>query len=156
MSAAIDGIVPHQRRMLHTDLDAVGAIEHRSYNYPWSAGIFRDCLLAGYGCRVVELGGEVAGFAILSIAAGEAHILNLCVDPVFRRRGLAALLLDALLEEAKQSRVRRMLLEVRPSNLAAIKLYKSRGFGRIGVRKAYYQAAGGREDAMVLALDLDT
>lgn len=154
MSAAVDGIVPHQRRMLHTDLDAVGAVEQRSYSYPWSPGIFRDCLLAGYHCSVVELSGEVCGFAILSIAAGEAHILNLCVDPAFRRRGLAATLLDGLLAEARSARVRRMLLEVRPSNLAAIRLYRSRGFSRIGVRKAYYQAADGREDAMVLALEL--
>ena len=143
------------RSMTHDDLPLVSDIERRSYDFPWSHGVFRDCLLAGYNCVVLEHGEALAGYGILSIAAGEAHILNLCVDPAFRSLGYGARLLDEILGRARLADVKQVFLEVRPSNVNAIALYRKRGFHRIARRPAYYQARDGREDAEVLSLRLD-
>ena len=142
------------RQMTHDDVPLVCDIERRSYEFPWSHGVFRDCLLAGYQCMVLDLDGEVAGYAILSIAAGEAHILNICVEPELRAHGLGAKLLDELLLRARAASVREIFLEVRPSNETALALYKKRGFVQIAHRPAYYQANEGREDAAVLSKKL--
>ena len=139
------------RSMGHEDLAMVSDIERRSYEFPWSHGVFRDCLLAGYHCMVLECGTRVAGYGILSIAAGEAHILNLCVDPAYRAHGFGERLLDAILARARAAHVREVFLEVRPSNTTALALYRKKGFHRVARRPAYYQASGGREDAAVLA-----
>ena len=137
--------------MNHDDLAHVCDIERRSYEFPWSHGVFRDCLLAGYQCMVLVLDQRVVGYAVLSIAAGEAHILNICVEPSLRARGLGANLLDELLLRARAASVREVFLEVRPSNESAIALYKKKGFVQIANRPAYYQAHDGREDAAVLS-----
>jgi len=142
------------RPMTHDDLSMVSDIERRSYNYPWSHGVFRDCLLAGYTCLVIDVDGSVAGYGILSVAAGEAHILNLCIDPKWRALGYGDQLLDALIGCARDADVERVFLEVRPSNTVALQLYAKKGFHQIASRKAYYQAASGREDASVLAKKL--
>lgn len=139
------------REMNHDDLAMVSDIERRSYEFPWSHGVFRDCLLAGYQCLALIRDDEVAGYAILSVAAGEAHILNLCVDTQYRARGYGELLLDELLYRARAASVREIFLEVRPSNETALGLYRKKGFHKIADRPAYYQARGGREDAAVLA-----
>jgi len=144
------------RLMLPSDLKAVAQIEKSAYDYPWSHGIFRDCLLAGYYSLVVEVGGAVVGYGIMSIAAAEAHILNLCVHPHSQRLGYGRRLLTALLLKAQQSETNKVFLEVRPSNKAALGLYESAGFERIGIRPDYYQADFGREDAVVLASTLPT
>lgn len=155
MSAASEQLRPVVRRMHHLDIAAVSKIERQSYGFPWSDGIFRDCILAGYVCLALEQEGELRAYAILSIAAGEAHILNICVAPAFRRRGYALCLLMELIQEATRQRVVTIFLEVRPSNLAAAKLYKSIGFTCVGRRGDYYKAAHGlREDALVLSLTL--
>lgn len=140
------------RRMTHDDLPLVSDIERRSYDFPWSHGVFRDCLLAGYYCSVMDRGHHVVGYAILSVAAGEAHILNLCVDPLFRKLGYGDRLLHEILLQARNAEVNEVFLEVRPSNLAAIALYRKKGFQQIARRPSYYQARGGREDAAVLSL----
>ena len=140
------------RLMVHEDLVAVADIERRSYDFPWNHGVFRDCLLAGYHCLVLEHGDHVVGYAILSVSAGEAHILNLCIDPAFRRLGYAERLLDELIRRAHADEVVAMFLEVRPSNSGALALYRKKGFSKIAKRPAYYQAKGGREDADVLSL----
>jgi ribosomal-protein-alanine N-acetyltransferase len=140
--------------MLPSDLKTVTRIEHTAYEYPWSLGIFRDCMLAGYYSLALEVNGVTTGYGIMSIAAGEAHILNLCVHPSSQRLGYGRQLLDALLERAHTCEVRKVFLEVRPSNKAALNLYYAIGFEQIGVRPAYYQAAYGREDAVVLSLTL--
>ena len=142
------------RRMSHEDLGDVSDIERRSYDFPWSHGVFRDCLLAGYNCIVLVGEGRPIGYAILSIAAGEAHILNLCVDPGQRSRGHGERLLDELLGIARGADVAEIFLEVRPSNETAIRLYRKKGFHQIASRPAYYQATDGREDAAVLAKKL--
>lgn len=140
--------------MLASDLDGVERVEQASYHYPWSRGVFRDCLLAGYHSLLLDIDNRVSGYAIMSIAAAEAHVLNLCVHPELRRMGYGRRLLNALLFRAHETELKQIFLEVRPSNQIAIDLYQSVGFSRIGVRKAYYQAAGGREDAVVLSLAL--
>jgi len=142
------------RPMNHDDLAMVSDIERRSYEFPWSHGVFRDCLLAGYQCISLIREERVAGYAILSVAAGEAHILNLCVDPEVRARGYGERLLDELLYLARSASVREIFLEVRPSNDTALGLYKKKGFHQIAARHAYYQAHDGREDAAVLAKKL--
>lgn len=142
------------RVMSHEDLPQVSDIERRSYDFPWSHGVFRDCLLAGYQCIVLERDERVAGYAILSIAAGEAHILNLCVDRAHRARGYGELLLDELLARARVAEVEEIFLEVRPSNQTAIALYRKKGFHQVANRPQYYQSQQGREDAAVLSKKL--
>ena len=142
------------RPMTHDDLSQVSDIERRSYDFPWSHGVFRDCLLAGYHCMVLERDNRVAGYGILSIAAGEAHILNLCVDPSLRSHGYGERLIDEILLRARSSDVREIFLEVRPSNQTAIALYRKKGFHQVANRPAYYQAREGREDAAVLTKKL--
>lgn len=139
------------RTMLHDDVAQVADIERRSYEFPWSHGVFRDCLLAGYHCIVIEREERVVGYSILSIAAGEAHILNLCIDPKFRQLGYGEGLLEEILERAVNAEVKEVFLEVRPSNSKAIALYNKKGFRQVASRPAYYQAREGREDAAVLA-----
>ncbi|MCH8117608.1 MAG: ribosomal protein S18-alanine N-acetyltransferase [Proteobacteria bacterium] len=142
------------RLMTHEDMGFVSDIERRSYEYPWSHGVFRDCLLAGYQCIVLDRDERVAGYGILSIAAGEAHILNLCVDPSYRSHGYGERLLDEILFRARAASVREIFLEVRPSNQTALALYRKKGFHKISNRPAYYQAQAGREDAAVLVKKL--
>ena len=138
------------RDMGPDDVRMVADVESQSYAYPWSEGIFRDCLRAGYYCCVAEIDAIVIGYAIMSTGAGEAHVLNLCVAEQYRFRGIGSRMLEHLLEFAKSLGVGDVFLEVRPSNTVAIRLYQSRGFAQIGVRRGYYQAADGREDAVVL------
>ncbi len=140
--------------MIPAHLKAVASVEKAAYNYPWSLAVFRDCLLAGYHSVVLEVGGVVTGYGIISIAAAEAHILNLCVHPASQQMGYGRMLLNALLARSEASDAERVYLEVRPSNKAALALYESAGFTQIGVRPAYYQAPQGREDAVVLAAAL--
>jgi len=123
------------------------SIERAAYQFPWSEGIFRDCLRVGYVCRVVDVGGDMAGYGIMSVGAGEAHILNVCIRDEYRGRGLARKVLVYLLDRARASSMYEAFLEVRPSNKAAARLYQSMGFEQVGVRRGYYQATVGREDA---------
>jgi ribosomal-protein-alanine N-acetyltransferase len=139
------------RTMIYDDVAQVADIERRSYEFPWSHGVFRDCLLAGYNCIVIEREGRIAGYSILSIAAGEAHILNLCVDTKYRQLGYGQQLLEEILERAEHDEVSEIFLEVRPSNKKAIALYNKKGFRHVANRPAYYQAREGREDAAVLS-----
>lgn len=142
------------RSMTHEDLVHVSDIERRSYEFPWSHGVFRDCLLAGYQSIVLERDGDISGYGILSVAAGEAHILNICVDSSFRSMGYGEQLLDEILFRARSSSVREIFLEVRPSNQSALALYRKKGFYEVAKRPLYYQAREGREDASVLVKKL--
>ncbi len=142
------------RSMHESDLPAIVRIEQASYTFPWTEGIFRDCLRVSYVCRVVEVEGVVGGYGIISVGAGEAHVLNLCIAQEHRCRGVGRRLLTHLLQVAVQLGARDALLETRPSNAAALRLYRSLGFTPIGTRRGYYQAVGGREDAVVLKRDI--
>ncbi len=142
------------RPMREFDLDAVMDIELRAYPFPWTRGIFRDCLAAGYPAWVVLEDGRIIGYGLLSIAAEEAHVLNVCIAPERQSRGYGRQLLRALVRHAREADACRVFLEVRPSNPAAIALYESEGFNEIGRRPRYYPARSGREDAIVMAMEL--
>lgn len=144
------------RRMHPEDLASVIAIEGENYSFPWSPAIFGDCLgNITYNCWVCEDSGEIIGFAVVSIGAGEAHIMNICVRKTSAKQGIGTKLLDNIIATTSK-KAARIFLEVRPSNLAATALYHKRGFQQIGRRKSYYPSQNGpSEDAIVLALDLD-
>lgn len=144
------------RPMQLSDLDEVAEQEQAAYAFPWSRGVFADCLQFEYPSWVATSArGDLAGHAVLSLAVGEGHILNLCVHPHFQGLGLGRLLLETLIEHARGEAVQRLFLEVRASNRAALALYRRAGFVEVGLRKAYYPADDGREDAVVLSLHLD-
>ncbi len=142
------------RPMAAPDLAQVAALERASYAFPWNDQIFSDCLRVGYHCMVVETPAGVAGYAVLSMGAGEAHVLNLCIEQALRRHGIGRDLLRAVLVHARDRGIRDAFLEVRRSNTSAISLYQSFGFECVGQRRGYYQAHDGREDAMVFRLEL--
>ena len=144
------------RPMGQADLPRVAALERESYVFPWNDQIFADCLRVGYHCVVVDTESGVAGYGVLSMGAGEAHILNLCIADAWRRRGIGRGLLQALLVHARDRGVRDAFLEVRRTNRAAIALYHDFGFQCVGTRRGYYQAQDGREDALVYRLELGT
>lgn len=142
------------RPMLEQDLSKVMATEGVAYEFPWTEGIFRDCLRVGYVCRVMELSRRMVGHGVMSIAAGECHLLNICINPQYQRRGLGRRLVMHLLDVARRRDVRMALLEVRQSHRHAYRLYTSLGFDEVGLRKNYYPARNGREDAIILAREL--
>jgi ribosomal-protein-alanine N-acetyltransferase len=144
------------RAMAQADLVRVATLERQSYVFPWNDQIFADCLRVGYHCVVVETSSGVVGYGVLSMGAGEAHVLNLCIAEDWRRRGIGERLLLALLAHARDRGVRDAFLEVRRSNRAAIALYHRLGFECVGTRRGYYQAHEGREDALVYRLELGT
>ena len=136
------------------DLEAISRIELTAYPHPWTYGIFRDCLASGYECWVLERAGELIGYGVLSVAGGEAHILNICVAPAEQGCGHGRRVLARLLDLARWHRAERVFLEVRPSNTSAIALYDRAGFNEIGRRPNYYPGKRGREDAVVMAIEL--
>src|SRR5690606_10149086 len=142
------------RPMREGDVDAVMVIERRAYPFPWTHGIFRDCLRADYPAWLLHEGGHILGYGVLSLAADDAHVLNLCIDGGEPGRGLGRRLLRARLRLAQGQGARRVFLEVRPSNPHAIALYGDEGFDEIGRRPRYYPAHVGREDAIVMAKEL--
>lgn len=151
MSVALQSPCPI-RGLTLADLPDILAIERLAYDYPWSEDIFRDCLRVGYrSFGGVAPDGGLMGYGLLSVAVGEAHVLNLCVGPLYRRKRVASQILERMLEQAQKEGAATVLLEVRPSNRAAVRLYEHMGFDRQGVRRRYYPAPEGREDALLLA-----
>ena len=145
---------PLIRRLSQEDVDRIYEIEQLAYPHPWSRGLFVDCLNAGYTCFGLQIGRNLAGYTVFNWAAGEAHLLNLCVHPDWQHRGYGSLLLEYAINHVASHENKAMLLEVRISNPRAEKLYKNRGFKVIGRRPAYYQSGEGREDAIVMSLKL--
>ena len=145
---------PGLRPMREGDVDAVIAIERSAYPFPWTPGIFHDCLRAGYPAWVLQDDAGIYGYGVLSVAAGEAHLLNVCIQPRLQGRGHGRRLLRALMRIARGEGAQRVFLEVRPSNPHAVALYQDEGFNEIGRRPRYYPDHGGREDAIVMALEL--
>ena len=145
----------HLRSMRLEDVARVAAIDQRAYDFPWSAGIFTDCLRAGYTAMVLEEAGAVIGYAIFASGAHEAHLLNVCVVPERQGEGCGRRLVKRVLDLSRWQRCERIFLEVRPTNVRAIALYRDLGFNEIAERPRYYPAHGGaREDAVVMALEL--
>ncbi|PJK11493.1 ribosomal-protein-alanine N-acetyltransferase [Lysobacteraceae bacterium NML08-0793] len=150
-----EALAVNLRRMQESDLPAVMQIELRAYPWPWSVGNFRDCLRAGYSMWVLESASDIIGYAVVSVQAGEAHLLNICIDPACQSRGLGRRLLRDVRRAAQERGAERIFLEVRPSNIHAVRLYQDEGFNEIGRRPRYYPAANnGREDGLVMAMEL--
>jgi len=137
------------------DLDTVMDIESQAYDFPWTQGIFRDCLRVGYCCWCYENDGLIQGYGVMSVAAGESHILNITVRPESQRQGIGGKLMKHFLQLARRHNADIAMLEVRPSNTSALRLYEKLGFNEISVRRNYYPSDNGREDALLLALSLD-
>lgn len=153
MSAVLEP-APRLLPMRESDLAEVVAVENAIYSHPWTRGNFADSLRAGYQCWTLRAAGELLGYFVLLVAAGEAHLLNLSVAAPHQRSGHGAALLGEVLRIARAHAARRVFLEVRPSNRAAKELYARFGFRRVALRRGYYPAHGGREDALVLTLAL--
>jgi ribosomal-protein-alanine N-acetyltransferase len=126
-------------------------MERRCYADPWSPSSFAslpDNPAVWFLVATQPSNGSVIGYAIAWRVLDEAELANLAVDPGSRRSGVGSLLLDAILEKARQESVDRVYLEVRDSNAAARQLYASRGFAAVGRRKKYYKSP--EEDALIL------
>jgi [ribosomal protein S18]-alanine N-acetyltransferase len=136
------------------DLDRIAAVERTLYDFPWSRTNFSDSLAAGYSTWVCRLGSAFVGYAVMMLVVDEAHLLNISIGRGWQRHGYGRRLLDYLAAVARQAGATSMFLEVRPSNVAGLALYRSGGFRQIGVRRGYYPAAWAREDALVLKKDL--
>ncbi len=142
------------RAMRPQDMEAVFAIELAAYEFPWTLGIFRDCMNAGYGCWVLAENDKIIGYGVVSVAVGEAHILNVCIAPKAQGRGHGRHMVSRLIDVSRWHRAERVFLEVRQSNVAALHIYETLGFNEIGRRPSYYPARNGREDAIVMAMEL--
>jgi ribosomal-protein-alanine N-acetyltransferase len=154
MNALAAPVTPEFRPMKPEDIDRIILIERAAYPYPWTRGNFVDCLGSGYSCWVLEVADEVVGYSILMAGAGEGHVLNCCVAPAWQGRGLGRLMMQRLIRDAPGYGAEFLFLEVRPSNTRAINLYDSLGFESVGLRKHYYPADQGREDALVMRYGL--
>ena len=140
--------------LLEKDLQAVAAIESSVYVFPWTIGNFRDSLLSGYQCTGCWAGGELIGYAIVMTAMEEAHLLNIAVTDHWQRRGVGSRFLQHIVDTARRQRLDMLYLEVRPSNASARSIYERFGFRQLGMRRDYYPAMTGREDALFLGLNL--
>ena len=154
MSALLRDPLLDIRPMRDEDLEAVIGIELQVYDFPWTLGIFRDCLRAGYCCWVLTLGEGVVGYGVTMVAVQECHLLNLCIHPGWQGQGLGHKLIQHLLKLARQSGAESAFLEVRESNAKARALYRRLGFVEVGRRRDYYPRQNGREDALLLSLTL--
>ncbi len=153
MSAVLQPL-PWFEPMREADIDAVAEIEQRIYAFPWTVGNFRDSMRAGYSCWVHRDSEHIIGYAVLMLAAGEAHLLNLSIDAAFQRCGHGDRLLRHLMDFARGHQVKQFFLEARPSNAAGNALYAKCGFHQLAVRRDYYPAQEGREDALLLVREL--
>jgi len=153
MSAVLKPVI-ELRPMAEADLPAVMAIENAIYAFPWTLGNFRDSLAACYSCWIYARNGEVIGYAVVMLAADEAHLLNLSIAAACQKQGHGGLLLRRMCDVARAQGARLLFLEVRPSNAAGLRLYERHGFEKVGLRRAYYPAQAGREDALILGLRL--
>ena len=154
MSAVLEPAV-ELSPMAERDLDEVLRIEYLAYSHPWSRGNFADSISSGYSCWVCRIGGELVGYFVLMLAVDEAHLLNISVAEKRQGLGFGARLLRQAMSAAQLAGASMLLLEVRPSNERALTLYHHFGFRQIGVRRGYYPAKGGREDALVLTHALE-
>lgn len=154
MSAVLRPEAPHLVPMTRTDLPAVMAIENDIYEFPWTRGNFEDSLHAGYSAWLFVADGEVIGYCVVMMAIDEAHLLNLSIARDRQGQGHGRAFLGATMAAVRERGARSMLLEVRPSNTVGRGLYAATGFAQIGLRKGYYPARRGKEDALVLRREL--
>lgn len=140
--------------MNERDLDAVAALEASLQPFPWSRTNFADSLEVGHSCWVYRLGGDLVGFSVVMSVIDEAHLLNIGIDRRYHGQGYGARMLRTAMESARLGGATKLFLEVRPSNEQAVSLYRHFGFRQIGLRKGYYPAVIGREDALIFDKEL--
>jgi len=140
--------------MVESDIDAIMEIEPHIYSHPWSRGNFSDSLVSGYSAWVLLDGAEIIGYALMMLVLDEAHLLNLSIARTYQKQGLGRLLLEHMIAIARRQNAANMFLEVRPSNISAIALYENIGFNEMAIRRGYYPAHNGREDAVLMGLAL--
>ena len=142
------------RAMQSTDIDSVYAIESTAHRAPWGPDVFRDCVLVGYDCRVLEIiepsGVEMVAYVVNRYYDNICHVLNLCVAPDHQQKGYGRFLLQQVIDYPAQSAIDSVLLEVRPSNIIALALYQTMGFQQVGIKPDYYKDEAGLEDGFVL------
>ena len=142
------------RDMSEADLDAVLRIEREVHAHPWTHGNFSDALRSNYLCKVAEENEAMLGYAVLMLAVDESELLDIAIAAQHQRHGWGRKLLEEMMVLARRHGMRRMVLEVRTSNVAAINLYRDAGFANIGLRRDYYPAENGREDAILMGREL--
>jgi ribosomal-protein-alanine N-acetyltransferase len=150
------GLTAHDqfRPMQLNDLDAIMAIEPYIYPYPWTRGNFSDSLNSGYSAWVLLRNEVIIGYALVMMVLDEAHLLNLSIAKDHQKQGLGRVLLEHMIDIAKNNQAANMFLEVRPSNISAIALYENMGFNEMAIRRGYYPAKNSREDAVLMGLAL--
>lgn len=148
----------HLAPMTTAWLDAVLAVEQHAYSFPWTRGNFIDSLAAGYWAEMLcNAQQQLVGYFVVMHGVDEMHLLNITVAPEFQGQGHARTLFNALVAQAPAEASRKLWLEVRQSNTHAQAIYQHFGFAHVGLRRAYYPAASGqREDAVVMALQLNS
>jgi ribosomal-protein-alanine N-acetyltransferase len=149
----LEGIII--RKMSYNDLPQVHAIEKKCFSTPWSINAFKYEITYRHAIlKVAVLNNQIIGYVCLRTILDVTHVSNLAVLPEFRRRGIGSMLLQDALQELKHSGIETNLvtLEVRESNIAAIRLYEKFGFKIIGRRIGYYQKPP--EDAIIMGLEL--
>jgi len=142
------------RPMTEQDIDTVMTIEKRAFPFPWTPSIFKDCLKHNYSCWIYERDASIIGYAVMMFVIDEMHLLNICVDPDVQGQRLGSRLLHSMECLAQEWQAQTCFLEVRQSNFAAIRLYLNTGFNEVGLRKGYYPAKLGRENAIIMAKTL--
>ncbi|MBZ4200358.1 MAG: ribosomal protein S18-alanine N-acetyltransferase [Methylotenera sp.] len=142
------------RPMQLADLDTIMAIEKVIYPYPWTRGNFSDSLASGYSAYVLWRNEKIIGYALMMLVLDEAHLLNLSIAKECQKQGLGRCLLQTMLDLAKSRQAANVFLEVRISNQSAIALYENTGFNEMAIRRGYYPAENGREDAVLMGLAL--
>lgn len=155
MSAVRESSQPLLRPMLDEDIATVMVIEDEVYPHGWTEGIFRDCLAVRYSCWVLVEASEIIGYGIMSVAVGEAHVLNIALAPSQQGKGLGRDMLMHLLKTGRRHGADTAFLEVRGSNKVAIRLYETSGFHQVGLRSDYYPDDKGHEDAVIMARELN-
>ncbi len=140
------------REIGEADLADVVAIESEVHAYPWKLGHFKDALKAGYASLLMQWSDQTIGYAIVMIVLDEAHLLNVSIAKSFQRKGLGRQLMQQVIALGQTKACKDLFLEVRESNHAAIRLYESMGFNEMSIRRNYYPADDGREDAILMGL----
>lgn len=144
----------HIRKMGFKDLDTVTSIEQDLCEYPWTKGVFSDCL-KNYDCFIIEdKNNEILGYAMISCFLNESHLLNIGIRKDSQGKKLGNRLMQYIIEQAKAKKAELMYLEVRKDNIRAVNLYKKLGFSQIGIRKEYYLTKNGKEDALVFLANI--
>ncbi|OGV76373.1 MAG: ribosomal-protein-alanine N-acetyltransferase [Methylotenera sp. RIFCSPLOWO2_02_FULL_45_14] len=142
------------RPMVASDLDAVMQIEPHIYSHPWTRGNFSDSLKSEHIAWVLEHDEKIIGYALMMMVLDEAHLLNLSITKAYQKQGLGRYLLEHMIQIAQKLKAANMFLEVRSSNISAIALYENIGFNEMAIRRGYYPAQNGREDAVLMGLAL--